>query len=64
MDMAGLIFCSDGLLGVLELACVPSLAGGPFNIRHDDENDDVVLGDDAVPFCFARLDLELLDGIN
>ena len=64
MDMAGGILGSDGLLGVLELASVPSLTGGPFYICHDDESDDVIWDNDAISFRFARLDLELLDGVD
>ena len=64
MDMAGLVLGTDGLLGILELSRVPTLSCGPFNIRHDDKNDDVVLYDDAVSLCFACLNLELLDGVN
>ena len=64
MDMACWVLCSDGLLGILEFARVPRLPGRPFDVRHDDEDNDVVVDDDAIPFRFVGLDAELLDRVH
>ena len=61
MGVTGLILFPDGLLGLFELDRVPCLTGGPFDVGHGHQGDDIILDDDAVALGLVHIDLQLLD---
>ena len=58
MDVAHQILRANGLLRVFEVARVPRLPGRPLD---GDEDDGVIVEDNAETFCLIRFDSELLD---